>query len=130
MAAETLQYQTVSIEDVDAVAKRVGDVDVLGFPIYRDSGGPFEEAFSALEAPKHALVFAAGPKDKHFPGRRIRDVDIVARIDGDALRLQHRVLGFLFAFQKLVLMLLNVEDMDPTYAGVGDNHAPAGIHCH
>ena len=90
-------------------------------------GGTLEETFAALQAADGPLILPVGVEDEHLARIRIGHVDVVLGIHRDALRRQHRVFPFAGARQELVLLLLEIEDVDPERARVGHDDAPARI---
>ena len=89
--------------------------------------GRLKKPSPPFRLPIVALKLAVGVEDEHLARLRIGHVDVVLGIDGDALRRQHGIFALFDARQELVLLLLEIEDVDPVGAGVGHDDAPARI---
>ena len=90
--------------------------------------GRLKHAFATLEAADGPLEFPVGIKNKNLSRFRIGNVEIVLRIQGDALRRAHRILVFIPALNEFVLVPFQIEDVNPVRAGVGDDGSAARVH--
>ncbi len=89
--------------------------------------GRLKKPFAAFQAADGALILAAWHRRRTPCPPRIGDVDIVLRIDGDALRGQRCVLALFMAGEELVLLLREIEDVHPVGAGIAHDDAPMRI---
>src|SRR5208337_4539560 len=122
---------TVVADLSDRIAKTPRAVQYLYAEVHgvdHDSGGTLEISFPAFQAANRALIFSAGVEHEDLARLRIRDVDIVLRIDRNALGAEHRILPFVAALDKLVLLLCEIENVNPSSARIRDDDPPMRIH--
>src|SRR5208283_4124152 len=115
--ADGPEYIALHVENKDLVAQRVGDKNPLRSRVHGNAGGPLEITLAAFQAADGMYILSAGLEDKDHARFRIGYVNIVLGIDRDALRHEHRVLRFSLAFDELVLMLREIEDVHARRAG-------------
>src|SRR5215813_7837686 len=128
--ANRTQHFAFAVEHVHAVPQRVGNVEMLRCIVDRNSGRTLEVSFAALQATQRLLVFAIRIEHENLPAARVRDIDVVLRIHGHALRLEHVVFGFFLPLEEFVLVLRRVEDVHAVQAQIRHDHSPVRINGH
>ena len=89
--------------------------------------GRLKIAFAEFQASDHAAEFAAGLKNENLARLRIGDINVVLRVDGDALRREQMIFSFIPRRMNLYFCCGEIEDVHAIGAGIGDDDAPARI---